>query len=311
MSTERIIAGPEGMDAAEAVDDLTTEEHRELEHRETEQEVSPDTAAAVPLKPRRWRGGIANWGPPVAVAVVIVGLWYFVGSVVLEPSKSYLLPPPHAVFAVYFDPQVAPDMYEALWNTAVVALTGLVIAIVLGIVWAVAMNQARWIERSLYPYAVILQTIPILALVPLIGFWFGFDFTARVIVAILIALFPMVSNTLFGLQSVDAGQRELFALQHASRWIVLKKLQFPAALPAIFAGMRISAGLAVVGAIVGDFFFQRGTPGIGALISKYQARLNAEPLFAAIILASLFGVVVFWFFGWLGKRVVGKWYDFA
>lgn len=300
-----------GTESVPAGAEFTVEEHESLAHREAEQEVSPDTAAAVPLPPRRFRGGIADWGPPVAVAVVIVGLWYLVGSVLLEPSKSYLLPPPHEVFAVYFDPQVAPDLYEALGNTAVVALTGLAVAIVLGVVWAVAMNQARWIERSLYPYAVILQTIPILALVPLIGFWFGFDFTARVIVAILIALFPMVSNTLFGLQSVDAGQRELFTLQRASRWIVLTKLQFPAALPAIFAGMRISAGLAVVGAIVGDFFFQRGTPGIGALISKYQARLNAEPLFAAIILASLFGVVVFWFFGRLGQRVVGKWYDFA
>ncbi|MDQ0577467.1 ABC transporter permease [Agromyces albus] len=309
MSTERVVN--DGIDTAEATRDLTGAEGQALGHHEAEQEIAPNTVAAAPLKRRGSRGGIANWGPPVAVAILIVGLWYFVGSVILEPSKSYLLPPPHEVFAVYFNPKVAPDMYEALWNTAVVALSGLFIAILLGIVWAVAMNQAKWIERSLYPYAVILQTIPILALVPLIGFWFGFDFAARVIVAILIALFPMVSNTLFGLQSVDAAQRELFTLQRASRWIVLKKLQFPAALPAIFAGMRISAGLAVVGAIVGDFFFQRGTPGIGALISKYQARLNAEPLFAAIILASLFGVVVFWFFGWLGKRVVGKWYDFA
>ncbi len=275
-----------------------------------EHELSPDTAAPVPLRRRRSRG-YATWGPPLAVAALIIGLWYFVGAVILDPSKSYLLPPPHDVIATYFDPNLGPEMFEALWNSAVVALTGLAIAIVLGVVWAIAMNQAKWIERSLYPYAVILQTIPILALVPLIGFWFGFDFTARVIVAVLIALFPMVSNTLFGLQSVDAGQRELFTLQRANRWTVLKKLQFPAALPAIFAGMRISAGLAVVGAIVGDFFFQRGTPGIGALISKYQARLNADPLFASIILASLFGVVVFWFFGWLGKRVVGKWYDFA
>ena len=90
---------------------------------------------------------------------------------------------------------------------------------------------------------------------------------------------------------------------------MLVKLQFPAALPAIFTGMRISAGLAVVGAIVGDFFFQRGTAGIGALIAKYQARLNAEPLFASILLASLFGVLVFWLFGFLAKRVVGKWAD--
>lgn len=270
------------------------------------------TGPLTPIPARKPRGsGIAIGGPPIAVAVLIIGIWYFVSYVVLEPTKSYLLPPPHDVLMVFFDPNLAPDIFVALWNTAQVAMVGLAAAIVIGIVWAVAMNQAKWIERSLYPYAVILQTIPILALVPLIGFWFGFDFGARVIVCIMIALFPIVSNTLFGLQSVDKSYRELFALQKASRWILLRKLQFPAAMPAIFAGMRISAGLAVVGAIVGDFFFQRGTPGIGALISKYGARLNSDPLFASIIIASLFGVLVFWFFGWLGKRVVGRWYDFT
>lgn len=268
------------------------------------------TQTGAPIATKAIAGsGIKYWGPPLAVAALIVGVWYLVSLVILDPSQSYLLPPPHEVIAAYWDPAWGPDMFEGLWNSAKVALTGLAIAMALGISWAITMNQAAWIERSLYPYAVILQTIPILALVPLIGFWFGFDFTARVIVAVLIALFPMVSNTLFGLKSVEKGQRELFQLQQAGSWVVLTKLQFPTALPAIFAGMRISAGLAVVGAIVGDFFFQRGTPGIGALIAKYQARLNAEPLFASIILASLFGVVVFWAFGWLSKRVVGKWAD--
>ncbi len=270
------------------------------------------TAASATVATKAIQGsGIKYWGPPLTVAAIIIGLWYLVSYVVLDPRQSYLLPPPHEVIAVYWDPTFAPEMYEALWNSAKVALTGLAIAIARGVSGALTMNQAAWLERSLYPYAVILQTIPILALVPLIGFWFGFDFTARVIVAVLIALFPMVSNTLFGLKSVERGQKELFALQHTGSWVLLAKLQFPTALPAIFTGMRISAGLAVVGAIVGDFFFQRGTPGIGALISKYQARLNAEPLFASIILASLFGVVVFWAFGWLSKRVVGKWHDFA
>ena len=151
----------------------------------------------------------------------------------------------------------------------------------------------------------------LVAVVPLIGFWFGYDFIARTIVCVLIALFPIVSNTLFGLQSVDRGARELFQLQKATRWIVLRKLELPTALPAMFAGMRISAGLSIVGAIVGDFFFQRGTPGIGALIAKYQSRLQSPELFASILVASLFGVVIFLFFGWLARRAVGKWYDFG
>ncbi|QJU54029.1 ABC transporter permease [Herbiconiux sp. KACC 21604] len=254
----------------------------------------------------------ATWVPPILVALGIIALWYLVSYVFLDEKRRFLLPPPHEIFTeAFFQPDVFGDIMIALGRTAVVALVGLAIAIVIGIAWAVAMSQARWIERSTFPYAVILQCIPILALVPLIGFWFGFDYPARIIVCVMIALFPMVSNTLFGLQSVDKGQRELFQLQKASRWTVLTKLEFPAALPAIFAGMRISAGLAVVGAIVGDYFFRRGEPGLGSLISNYQSRVQSAELFAAIITASLFGVVIFAFFGWLGKRVVGKWYDFS
>lgn len=263
------------------------------------------------VRRRRRTGRIAIWGPPLAVLALVVGVWYLVALVILDPDRRFLLPAPHVVFGVFGDEKTRADVAEALWNSATVALVGLAIAIVIGVLWAIAMSQARWVERSLFPYAVILQSIPILAVVPLIGFWFGYDFAARVIVCVLIALFPMVSNTLFGLQSVDRSQRELFKLQGASRWTILAKLEFPTATPAIFAGMRISAGLSVVGAIVGDFFFQRGTPGIGSLIAKYQSRLQSPELFASVIVAALFGVVIFTFFGWLARRAVGKWYDFG
>ena len=102
---------------------------------------------------------------------------------------------------------------------------------------------------------------------------------------------------------------DLFTLEHATWPTRLRKLMFPAALPAIFAGLRISAGLSVIGAIVGDFFFGRGETGIGQLISQYANQLDSEELFAAIIMTCLLGVVVFLFFGWLQQRVIGKWYD--
>jgi len=270
------------------------------------------TRPARPARPaRRDIARVDIWGPPLAVLALVIGVWYFVALVVLEPDRRFLLPPPHVVLAVFGDENARVDIWVALLNTAAVAITGLAIAIVIGVVWAIGMSQARWVERSLFPYAVILQSIPILAIVPLIGFWFGYDFAARTIVCVLIALFPMVASTLFGLQSVDRAQRELFVLQGASRWTILRKLEFPTALPSIFLGMRTSAGLAVVGAIVGDFFFQRGTPGIGALIAKYGSRLQSPELFASVIVAALFGVVIFVFFGWLGRRAVGKWYDFG
>lgn len=249
-------------------------------------------------------------GPPLVVAGLLMGVWYAVSYLALDPSRRFLMPPPHKVVDdAFLDTGVRADIATGLWHTAQVAFTGLGAAIVLGVLWAIAMSQARWLERSLFPYAVMLQCVPVLALVPLIGFWLGFDFFSRVVVCVLVTLFPMVSNTLFGLRSVERSQRELFALQRASRWVVLTRLELRAALPAIFAGMRISAGLAVVGAIVADFFFRQGDPGIGALISRYQARAQSPELFASVLVASLLGVVVFVGFGQLAKRVVGHWYD--
>jgi NitT/TauT family transport system permease protein len=254
-------------------------------------------------------GALVRIGGPLVVLALVLGLWYFVSYVVLEPARRFLLPAPHVVITDGFLGPNLPAMLEALGRTTVVALTGLAIAFVIGVVWAILMSQETWAERSLFPYAVVLQCIPILALVPLIGFWFGFGFTARVFVCVLIALFPIVSNTLFGLKSVDPGLRRLFKLHHAGRLTVLRKLEAPAALPALFEGLRVAAGLAVVGAIVGDFFFKQGDPGIGILIDTYRARLQSPELFASILLASLLGVAVFLAFGLLSRRVVGRWYN--
>lgn len=245
---------------------------------------------------------------PLAVLVVILGIWYLVSYVALDESRRFLMPPPHQVVTEGLFGPNASEMWQALWQTTKIAMTGLLIAAVIGIVWAIVMAQSKRAETALFPYAVFLQCIPVLALVPLIGFWFGFGFSARVFVCVLIALFPMVSNTLFGLQSVDPGMRDLFALHRPSRLTVLRKLELPAAMPSIFVGLRTSGGLAVVGAIVGDFFFKQGTPGIGVLLDNYRSRLQSPDLFAAIILASLLGVVVFLVFGLIGNRVVGRWY---
>ena len=273
--------------------------------------AAPATEAAdtAPAKSRNGSRRIAGVVAPIVVLALVIGLWYLISYAFLDPGRRFLMPPPHLVITDGVLGDKAAEMWEGLGRTATVALTGLALAAVIGIIWAVIMSQSRMMENALFPYAVVLQCIPILALVPLVGFWFGFGFTARVFVCVLIALFPIVSNTLFGFRSVARQMRDLFALHRTSRLTVLRKLEFPAAMPAIFAGLRISAGLSVVGAIVGDFFFKQGSPGIGILIDNYRSRLQAPELFASIVLASLLGVAVFWFFGWLGNRVVGRWYQ--
>jgi NitT/TauT family transport system permease protein len=187
-------------------------------------------------------------------------------------------------------------------------MIGLRISIVLGISIAVVMSQTKLIERAVFPFMVVLQAIPILAIVPLISFWWGTGQRSRIVVCVIISLFPIIVNTLFGLQSADRGMHDLFTLHHANRVTRLRKLMFPAALPAIFAGLRISAGLSVIGAIVGDFFFGKGDVGIGQLLRRYANQLQGEELLAAVIMSSALGVAVFLVFGWIQNLAIGKWH---
>jgi NitT/TauT family transport system permease protein len=247
--------------------------------------------------------------PPAAVFVLALAGWYGISYLLLAPRRRFLLPPPHDVLRVGFlDRDSRAELFAALAVSARTALVGLALAVAIGMAVAVVMSLANWLERSLYPYAVVLQTIPVLALVPVFGHWFGFGFTARVLVCVLIALFPIVANTLFGLRSADRGHHDLFTLHGAGRLTRLVKLQLPGALPAIATGLRISAGLSVIGAIVGDYFFRRGERGIGILIDLYRVQFQPERMFAAVIVASLFGLLVFWLFGVAGRRLTA-WHE--
>ncbi|NDE58904.1 MAG: ABC transporter permease [Acidimicrobiia bacterium] len=246
--------------------------------------------------------------PPVLTGGLILGIWYFVSYVILDPKRRFLLKPPHEVWSVGFaNGDNFSEMMEGLLATSKTAFWGLLSAILLGFLLAVIMSQAKFVERAIFPYAVVLQAIPILAIVPLIGFWFGYGFMPRVFICVIIALFPIIVNTLFGLLSADQGLHDLLTLHNTGRVTRLRKLMFPAALPAVFAGLRISAGLSVIGAIVGDFYFGQGEVGIGQLLKRYAARLEGEQLLAAVIVSSGLGVLVFTLFGWIANRVVGKW----
>jgi NitT/TauT family transport system permease protein len=275
----------------------------------TPREVAVPVEVSRPLAGRR-RQAVAQVIAPLVVFALVIGVWLFISYVLLEPRRRFLMPPPQEVVRVgFFDGRNLTEILGGLWSTTQVAIVGLLVSIAIGTVIPVTMIQARWIEWSLYPWAVVLQTIPILAIVPLIGFWFQFGFSSRVLVCVLISLFPIVTNTLFGLKSTDQAQHDLFTLQRANRMQRLLKLQLPGALPAIMSGWRIAAGLSVVGAIVGDFFFRQGEPGIGRLIDDYRARLQSEQLFASVALSSLLGLVVFWGFGLLGRLLVGSWHE--
>ena len=250
---------------------------------------------------------------PTAVFVAFISAWYAVAYSLdnnFSPAsgKPMIVPPPHRLFED-FSGTVRDRIFTALAISTRTALTGLAISAVLGVFLGILMAQAKWIERSLWPHLIALQVTPIIAIVPLMIRLIGANFTARVVVTVIISIFPIVSNTLFGIQSVPQGLRDLFRLHNCTRFTVLAKLQLPYASPAIFTGLRVSAGLAVIGAIVGDFFFTRGDPGLGQLITFFFLNNLSGPMFITALFATLLGLMLFLGFGLVNRVVVGRWHE--
>jgi NitT/TauT family transport system permease protein len=276
--------------------------------------VAPDELAPPPTTTPRGRFRWSVVVGPLVTLVLFIALWEYMhrdGMRRFFDKPGFLLPSPVTVIDQSFvDDTVRGQMIKGLGWTALVALVGLAIAIVIGVSIAVLMAQAVTIERSFYPYLVALQAIPVLAIVPLILSVFGGGLGSRIFVCVMISIFPIVTNTLFGLTSVDPALHDLFTLRRASRRTRLWRLQFPAAMPAIFTGFRISAGLCVIGAVVGEQFFREGDkPGIGVLMEQFRQKARFPQVYGGLMFAAALGITVFFLFGFLGKLVVGKWYE--
>ena len=257
--------------------------------------------------------------PPIVTFVVFVGVWYLYSWLKYDipAQRRNALPYPHEVvrdgfFPLWDDRNGLKPILGYMWPTLQVTIIGLMVAILLGTTFAVIMNLSKGMERALFPYAVVLQTVPILAITPLLTQLFGERMGVRLVVTVLIAIFPIITNTLFGLQSADRLHHDLFTLNHASRWTRLRKLEMPTALPAMMTGIRIGAGGAVIGSIVADFFFAQGDKGIGYYIRTRQQKASERPeMFAGTIMATLFGVVMFLIVGWITNRAIRNWHDSA
>jgi NitT/TauT family transport system permease protein len=253
---------------------------------------------------------IKTYTPAVIFFGMFIAMWYAVHHVILSENRKFIVPVPHKVIEkAFINSRARNELLEGLFNTGRVALYGFAIATVLALFGAVIMAANRTIEKALFPYAVALQTIPILALVPLFSIWFGPTRTARVVTCVLVAIFPILTNFLFGLKSVDRGHQDLFTLNHSGAPTRFRKLLFPAALPSIFTGLRIGAGLCVIGALVADFFFTRGDLGLGRLLNNYAKRLEYEKLFGGVILASLLGIAIYVLIGTIANRSLRDWHE--
>ncbi|SVB39270.1 uncharacterized protein METZ01_LOCUS192124 [marine metagenome] len=198
-----------------------------------------------------------------------------------------------------------------LWITFQEALYGYLLAISIGITSAAIMSQSKILERSFYPYAILLQTLPAVAVAPLIVLWFGFDMLSVVVISLIISLFPIINNTLLGLKSTSINLVELFQMHNSSRFINFFKLRLPAAIPNVIAGLRISAGLSVIGAIVGEFIIGSGSEGggLGVMIIYAQGDLETALVMALILTATLLGFVFFMSVTTLGHQLLKHWHE--
>lgn len=238
------------------------------------------------------------YGPPVLFFFFIVFLWELI--IVGFRIPEYLLPAPH---------QIAQEMAKTggmlLKDTAITmteAVLGFIVGCGTGILVAVGFAHSKTMERSMYPYAIALKTVPLVAIAPLLILWFGNGMMAKVVMAALICFFPAIVNTVKGLKSVSPESLDLMESLSASKWQIFWKLRLPTSLPYMFSALKISATLAVIGAIVGELAGANRGIGYVILISSY--RLETNMLFAAIVASSIGGILFFGLIALIERRLL-------
>ncbi|MBU6259240.1 MAG: ABC transporter permease [Burkholderiales bacterium] len=251
----------------------------------------------------RWRRLL--W--PTALALVLLALWQLAVTAFHVPE--FLVPSPLRVARALVDD--APLLFGALATTLKITLLALAAAVVLGVAIAFAFVQSRALEAALFPYAVLLQVTPIVAIAPLVIIWVKDPTLSLVICATLVALFPVIANTTLGLRSVNPALASYFKLQRATRWQTLLRLRIPSALPYFFGGLRISSGLALIGAVVAEFVAGTGGTGTGLAYQILQAgyQLNIPRMFAALALITATGVALFAATSALSRWALGGWHE--
>jgi NitT/TauT family transport system permease protein len=276
---------------------------------------APQRSPAARPKASKATAGWTALARPEVVAPAIVGVIALVlweALVRLLEVPPYLLPGPLLVFQTLIEEW--SDLFPSLLITLQITVVAFIAATVSGLLIAVLFTQSKWIERSFFPYAVILQTTPIVAIAPLIIIWFkSKTFAALVVCAWIVAFFPIVSNTTLGLNSADHNLKNLFHLYGASRWQMLWHLRLPSAMPYFLGGLRISGGLALIGAVVAEFVAGTGgaRSGIAYQILMSSYKLQIPRMFAALLMTTALGVLIFVGLTVLSDRLLRHWHESA
>jgi NitT/TauT family transport system permease protein len=246
---------------------------------------------------------------PVLMGLFMLALWE--GLVRAMAIPPYILPGPILVAKTLVSDW--GTLWPALLVTLTITLQALLAAVLVGVLLALLFSLSRWIELSLFPYAIILQVTPIVAIAPLIIAWVDDVNVSLLICAWLVAFFPILSNTVLGLRSVDRNLLDLFELYGASRWRTLFDLRLPAALPYFLGGLRISGGLALIGAVVAEFVAGSGgrESGLAYRILESGYQLKIPRMFAALVLISAAGIAIYLLLSLVSHLLLRRWHESA
>ncbi len=246
---------------------------------------------------------------PIVIGVIVLALWEF--AVRWNDIPHYVLPGPILVGQTLIADW--GTLSGSLWVTLKITFMALAAAVVVGVTLAVLFSQSKWLEMALLPYAVILQVTPIVAIAPLIIIWANDIDLSLLICAWIVAFFPILSNTILGLNSADHNLVNLFELYGASRWQTLRYLKLPAALPYFLAGLKISGGLALIGAVVAEFVAGTGgsASGLAYRILEAGYQLKIPRVFAALVMISLSGIAIFLATSLISYLLLRRWHESA
>ena len=279
-----------------------------IPHDGTDTEARPvfaEERRILGLAASSWPGIIA----PVVIGIVMLAAWEAV--VRIKGIPHYILPGPILIGQTLWSDW--GTLSESLWLTLRITFAALIAAIPVGVSLAIVFTQSKWLEKSLFPYAVILQVTPVVSIAPLIIIWVGDINLSLLICAWIVAFFPILSNTILGLNSADHNLINLFQLYRASRWQTLRYLRLPAALPYFLGGLKISGGLALIGAVVAEFVAGTGgsASGLAYRILESGYRLQIPRMFAALLLISLSGIAIFFLTSWISYLLLRHWHESA
>ncbi|MER8591636.1 ABC transporter permease [Mesorhizobium sp. M1182] len=252
---------------------------------------------------------IGRWLLPLVIMILAIWLWDRI--CVWNDIPKYILPRPGVVLQTLHDD--AGLLFSSLLVTLRITFLSLLLAVVGGVGLAVLFAQSKWVEMSFFPFAIVLQVTPIVAIFPLINIYVDNQTTKLLLCAWIVAFFPILSNTTLGLNSVDRNLRDMFKLNGATRWQQLRYLRLPAAMPYFLGGLKIAGGLSLIGAVVAEFVAGATgqSSGLASRIIEAGYRLNAPRLFAALILISLTGILIFLVLSLISHLILRRWHESA